>query len=128
MSSGISVKADLQWNGIPAIKSIDAQTLKALHESAILVENAAVKNVNQQVYSTPESPDYKRTGALRASITRVITGFRAFVGSALDYALWVEKGTRFQKARPYLLPALILNKGKILSIFKRRLRESKYVN
>jgi HK97 gp10 family phage protein len=125
--SDFKVVPKLQWNGSQAISSLDTAQREALIKSSILVEEAAVRNVNTQVYNTPESPDYRRTGALRASISRVVGAVQAFVGSALDYSIYVEKGTRFVKARPFLLPALILNKDKIIAIFKKENKESKYV-
>jgi HK97 gp10 family phage protein len=50
------------------------------------------------------------TGRLRASIDHVTTtdgqGPVAFVGSNVEYALYVELGTRYMAAEPYLRPAL----------------------
>jgi len=48
-----------------------------------------------------------RTGALRNSIYYRITGFLGFeVGASMHYAGFVEYGTRYMRARPYLRPAL----------------------
>jgi len=50
------------------------------------------------------------TGRLRSSIrwriAREPAGLVAIVGSDVVYAGFVECGTRYMKARPYLLPAL----------------------
>jgi len=50
------------------------------------------------------------TGRLRASITHSIErdgrGLVGFVGSNVDYAIYQELGTRFQRAQPFLRPAL----------------------
>lgn len=50
------------------------------------------------------------TGRLRASITHRIArdaqGLLALVGSNVHYAIFVELGTRYQRAQPYLRPAL----------------------
>ena len=46
------------------------------------------------------------TGALHDSIDYEIDGHRVEIGSGLDYASFVECGTRYQRAQPYLRPAL----------------------
>ena len=50
------------------------------------------------------------TGRLRASITHSLErdgrGLVAFVGSDVSYAIFQEFGTRYQRAQPYLRPAL----------------------
>lgn len=59
------------------------------------------------------------TGTLRRSITHVMSvdGKRAFVGTNVDYAPYVEMGTAKMAAQPFLRPALHANRGKIKKIF-----------
>ena len=47
------------------------------------------------------------TGTLRRSIHTVLSkgGLRAVVGPSADYAEYVEFGTRYMAARPYMRPA-----------------------
>lgn len=53
------------------------------------------------------------TGNLRDSIDyRVGTG-RVVIGTNVEYALYVEKGTSKMRAQPYLTPALEENKQRI---------------
>lgn len=47
-----------------------------------------------------------RTGYLRSTLHRKSAGGRHQVSAACRYALYVEKGTRRMRARPYLAPAL----------------------
>ena len=47
-----------------------------------------------------------RTGQLRDSITSLVEADSAFVGSDLDYAPFVEYGTRYMMARPFLSDAV----------------------
>lgn len=48
-----------------------------------------------------------RTGTLRRSIHTVFSrgGLRAVVGPSVAYAIFVELGTRFMAARPFMRPA-----------------------
>ncbi len=124
----VKVNSELVWSGGSAIAGFDVAQLRALTKSAILVQNAAVKEVVKQVYSTKESDSYKRTGALKNSITRNVSKTDAYVGTPLEYAPYVEFGTRFVKARPFLHQALLVNKQKIIEIFKGINKAVKYVD
>lgn len=50
------------------------------------------------------------TGRLRSSISHDLDrdgrGLVGFVGTNVEYAIFVELGTRFMRAQPYLRPAL----------------------
>ena len=54
-----------------------------------------------------------RTGNLRRSITTRIEGHAAYVGTAVEYAPYVEYGTKYMPARPFLGKALEDNKPQI---------------
>lgn len=45
------------------------------------------------------------TGRLRSSITYEVEDLTVRIGSDVEYAIYVEMGTRSQRARPYLRPA-----------------------
>ena len=47
-----------------------------------------------------------RTGYLRSSIYAKIEEWVAEIGAEATYALFVELGTRYMQARPYLYPAI----------------------
>jgi HK97 gp10 family phage protein len=47
-----------------------------------------------------------RTGYLRSSIYAEIQEWVAEIGAEASYALFVEFGTRYMQARPYLFPAV----------------------
>lgn len=112
----IKVNSDVVWNGNNVNKSIDQQIERALMSSAILVQGAAVKNAP------------KDTGTLKASITREVGRDTANIGTSLEYAPYVEFGTRRQRAQPYLKPALLLNIDKVKNLFKQIIGLSKYVD
>lgn len=63
------------------------------------------------------------TGALKNSISYEIDGETLKVGSDLDYALAIEKGSSRRRATPYIEPAMEKSKGNIKNeaekIYKR---------
>ena len=66
-------------------------------------------NVEHQA-SAPGEPPASDTGRLMGSITQQLAkdeqGLVERVGTDVDYALPLERGTRFIEPRPFLLPAL----------------------
>ena len=64
----------------------------------------AVREVTRLVYDTPPSPTYVRTGNLRNSISKkyVKAELAAYIGTNLEYAPYVEYGTRRMKEKPFL--------------------------
>jgi len=111
----MKTKVETEWNGNKVIKDFDNMNFKALTESAILVESQAKA-------LTPVD-----TGNLRSSITRNVTAKNAVVGTNVFYAIYVELGTRFQKAQAFLFPALTGNLRKIIAIFKKNGQNIKWV-
>ncbi|RLI14333.1 MAG: hypothetical protein DRO93_13060 [Candidatus Thorarchaeota archaeon] len=47
-----------------------------------------------------------RTGYLRSTIYARVNGWVVEVGAGASYALFVEFGTRYMRARPFLVPAV----------------------
>lgn len=84
------------------------------------------KTIYNFTHSRPGNPPYKQTGALRASIAWEVDPGRIVgrVGSGIKrpaYPLYLELGTRRMKARPYLRPALAVNRTTLLQILTRRI-------
>jgi len=142
------IKSKLEWNGVAAMADFDRENIKALKESAILVEGKAKEKVHV---------GKKNGGTLRQSITRLVKGITAYVGTPLEYAPHEEFGTRphvilpknkkylsfmiggkriFTKkvnhpgtpAHPFLRPAFFSSIRAINNIFKKRYKASKYVD
>jgi HK97 gp10 family phage protein len=69
---------------------------------------ACVKNAGSTMQQTAQRNAPVDTGTLRRSITLTITngGMQAEVQPTVHYGAYVELGTRFMNARPYLKPAL----------------------
>lgn len=63
------------------------------------------------------------TGRLRNSITHVVDAGdkAAIIGTNVEYAVYVEKGTSKQKAQPYLTPAATQHGSTYRAILKKHL-------
>lgn len=80
---------------------------RALEAIAMQAEANAKIEVTRAVYDTPESKSgYRRTGALRNSISHAHDETTAYVGSNLEYAPYVEMGTVKMAERPFIRPAV----------------------
>lgn len=78
-----------------------------LEEAGIIVEETAVRLVPVN------------TGNLRGSINRRREDDAEIIGTNVEYAEYVEYGTRFSKEQPYMRPAIDQNRRKLM----RRLAE-----
>ena len=84
---------------------MDKRIKEKLLKSALIVERDAKKNCP------------RKTGRLVRSITHVIEGNKAVVGTNVEYAPYVELGTHKMAARPFLRNALHGNIRKIKRIW-----------
>lgn len=62
------------------------------------------------------------TGHLKRSIVPNITDLVGQVKATADYAPYVEYGTRFRAAQPYISPAFMVQRTKFLSDLQRLMR------
>ena len=62
------------------------------------------------------------TGRLRNSISHASTEDTAYVGTNVEYAVYVEMGTVNTKPQPYLRPAITEHKDTYRAIVKRNLK------
>ena len=89
--------------------ALEDQVEQALTAVGITAENNAKREITRAVYDTPESKSgYVRTGRLRNSLTHEVSMNEkaVYIGSAVEYAAYVELGTSRMRARPYLRPAV----------------------
>lgn len=91
-----------------AIDEVNNKIIEAVGKAGFLIEADAKKFAPVQ------------TGNLRASLhTDVVPEEKAaYVGTAVEYAPYVEQGTSKMSAQPFLQPAAELNKQKILDMFE----------
>ena len=80
---------------------------RALEAIGMQAEANAKIEVTRAVYDTPESKSgYRRTGALRNSISHAYDADKAYVGTNIEYAPYVEMGTSKMPPRPFIRPAV----------------------
>lgn len=91
--------------------AFNSQIAKALEEIGLLAEGYAKK-------ACPVD-----TGRLRASITHKIDAGddSVYIGTNVEYGKYVELGTRYSKAKPYLKPAATEHGSQYRSVLKANL-------
>jgi len=87
-------------------------TRQAVAETALLIESDA------KLFAPVD------TGRLRASIHAEIAsdGLRATVIAEANYSVFVEFGTRYQRAQPFLFPAYEKNRLAFVAALKRNIK------
>ena len=103
----------LVWNQVEyerMLRSPQGDVARDLLRRGLLVQ-AAAKNFATGYGGGPKV----RTGRLRSSISTTLgedsLGAYADVGTNVSYGGFVELGTRYMRARPYLRPALEAGRG-----------------
>jgi HK97 gp10 family phage protein len=91
-----------------AVKKAVTNEVRALTESALIVEGAAKANCPVD------------TGNLRSSINHKVDATTAQVGTNVEYSEYVEYGTSKMAAQPYLRPALDSNIEAIKRVMKEK--------
>ena len=104
----MAIDVKITDNSDEFLKALPEQIEQALTAVGITAENNAKREITRAVYDTPESPSYVRTGRLRNSLTHSVemNEKAVYIGSAVEYAAYVELGTSRMRARPYLRPAV----------------------
>lgn len=92
--TGVTIRVN--FNHIPAYNA-------ALHAGAV----AEVERSGREVEAAAKARAPVLTGTLRRSIHTVLSagGLTATVGPSVAYSAFVEFGTRYMPARPYMRPA-----------------------
>lgn len=103
----------IEWYGDKVKKNIEAEARKRMEAATVVVANRAKVLISEPYPppSVPGEPPHRRTGRLRASVSREVVWEGAQwvgrVGSNVKYAKWLELGTSRIAARPWLRRALI---------------------
>lgn len=96
--------------------SSDAEKILRKFNKTETVEKDVSKLVKDTLYNIERDAKKKcpvDTGRLRGSITtNIISTYSGEVGTNVEYAEYVEYGTRYQNAKPYFEPAVEKNEEK----------------
>lgn len=110
------------WKGDEFNKLVKLEANKRIEVAARLLENAVKVDLSEPSppVSEPGDSPHKDTGRLRASISHEVDTDKgvARVGSNLFYSKWLELGTRFMAARPYLRKAFHENYDALMKILR----------
>lgn len=95
---------------------VRATAIKSIQEKSpgeAVTRSRAGGGQYHHVAAAPDAAPNTDTGRLVSSIQVEVKGGDVFVGSTLQYAGWLEYGTRSMLARPWLMPALEQNRRAI---------------
>lgn len=85
---------------------------KAIQQSIFTIER-------QSKINTPV-----RTGFLRASHRSLFSNLRGEVGPTASYSIFVHEGTRFMRARPFLMEAVQSSDSQVQGFFKQAVQDT----
>jgi len=124
----MNVRTEFDWNG-DEVKIIGHRVVrKTAYETGLVVEGQAkvltpVKTGRLAGSITTQASDHGNNVRSPATDTDKINAptdaMEVLVGTAVDYAPYVEYGTRRSGAQPFLRPALDLAKGNVLTIGRK---------
>ena len=97
MAVEINIEVDAE-EGLQALQQLDEAMLRHVRQQ---LERWAME---VREYSKTLAP--ARTGYLRSTIYAKVQEWTAEIGAEASYAIFVEFGTRYMQARPYLYPAV----------------------
>ena len=101
----------VKWYGKEAIRKLEIANQAGLTAAAILVQG-------QAKLLCPVD-----TGRLRNSIVYQVSKDDATIGTDVEYAAYVEFGTRGRKPKSYLRLAIDKNKQEIKDVFRKEYRK-----
>ena len=106
---------DFKWNGKELERLVVVHIGKNMAAACFVLVNHLKQLVNVEGAglkgkslsyganpSAPGDPPHKQTGRLLGSITFEISNLVARVGTNVKYGRWLELGTKYIKARPWL--------------------------
>ena len=117
----INIEMGFEDHSGDILKALGSALEKALEELGFEAEKNAKIEITRAVYDTPER-GYIRTGNLRNSISHDHDGSSAYVGTNVEYAPYVELGTKRMKARPFIRPAVEGHTPEYKAILEQQLR------
>jgi len=99
----------------------ESKALEEIAENAPQVDGLIAEAASQAIQTQAQANAPVRTGFLRSSITRLVSGGRFVVSALAGYAGYVEYGTSRSAARPFMTPAA--ESANLLEIARQALRQ-----
>ena len=99
------------------VRTEAVKSIQEVSEGEKTVRYNAAGNGRQVTVSREGDAPNTDTGRLVSSIQVDATAKFVFVGTSLEYGKWLEFGTRYMNARPWLYPALERKRKEIQKIF-----------
>jgi HK97 gp10 family phage protein len=114
----------------------------ALYTSGEMVRSTAIRSIQQKsngemvtryragggsyqhMASAPNSPPNTDTGRLVSSVAVEVQREDVYVGSGLEYAPYLEFGTKNMTQRPWLNPALEQNRNRISKLIRDAMKKT----
>ena len=102
---------------------------RGVAKACLIVEGYAKEHMSPESPSSPGNPPAVVTGTLRAAITHQVVeegeNVVGYVGlpSSVPYAEWLEFGTSKMAPRPFLNPALKINREAVREAIREELEE-----
>lgn len=103
----MSIDVKIEDNSKEFLKELESRIPAALEECGLAAEG----------YAKGLCP--VDTGLLRNSISHSTDDNTAYIGTNVEYAAYVELGTKKMKAQPYLMPAVVDHQSEYNQIIKR---------
>ncbi len=124
MQGEVSIENNYELNELEAKlealskASIKARSIVSVMGGQLMTEMQRQAHFHRYPYKDPHTPP--PTGALKNSITLQLEdgGMTARVGPHMYYEAYVEYGTRFMRAEPYVRPAFNIIKPQFLKVMK----------
>jgi hypothetical protein len=133
------MSSHVEWNGEAWQREFEAGVKRNITAAAIYLANVIKADISQSgtlsysnrsgkrvrgtiynfTHSIAGNPPYKQTGRLRGSIDWEVDNFTARVGTNVLYGLFLEKGTRRMKPRPFLEVNMRKHHATLVSILTR---------
>lgn len=132
----------LHWYGPKRLAEVEAELGRRITACAIVVTQRARRLIGTEGASTapgrtrgtklrygtnpstPGNPPHKQTGRLLASVAYEVVKLVGRAGTNVLYGRWLELGTRWMRARPWLRRALAESRAKMRAILARPMKGS----
>ena len=78
--------------------------------------------IKAEAFAAKEAP--VDTGRLRGSITYLVDDDTMFLGTNVEYAIYQEFGTRYQKGKSFLRPAIMNHVQEYIQVLETELKKA----